>query len=62
MEVTSEGITVDNYFNQVEVTGQECRLCFVKSDQGLQIFQNLDEMPRKIMACAAVQVRILKHF
>lgn len=47
----------DNYLEAL--TGDECRLCLQKSKESWPLFQSNDnQLPQKIMACAAVQVRI----
>ncbi|KAH0534344.1 hypothetical protein KQX54_003187 [Cotesia glomerata] len=45
----------DNYLEAL--TGDECRLCLQKSKESWPLFQSNDnQLPQKIMACAAVQI------
>ncbi|XP_057334484.1 zinc finger protein 287-like [Microplitis mediator] len=57
MEMSSDLITStdDNYLETL--TGDECRLCLQKSKDSWPLFQsNNNQLPEKIMACAAVQI------
>lgn len=59
MEVTSENEIIDKFIDTFELHGNECRLCLKKANQIWELFENDDELPKKIMACAHVQVRKL---
>ncbi|KAF7997324.1 hypothetical protein HCN44_005601 [Aphidius gifuensis] len=56
MEVTRSEALINNEHDNGEFNGHECRICLKKSIQVWQVFENYGEIPRKIMACAAVKV------
>lgn len=58
MEVTRSEALINNEHNNGEFNGHECRICLKKSIQVWQVFENYEEISRKIMACAAVKVGI----
>lgn len=59
MNITNDDKTVRNPVVDSQVSSQECRICYEKCNQVWQIFHPTnEEIPRKIMEFAAVQVRI----
>ncbi|KAK0088853.1 hypothetical protein PV325_010450 [Microctonus aethiopoides] len=56
MEVTSENEIINRFIDTFELHGNECRLCLKKANQIWELFENDDELPKKIMACAHVQI------
>ena len=58
MKVTNDEKTVLNSVEKLNVTGDECRICLKRCNEVWQLFHQTDEeISRKLMAIAAIQVR-----
>ncbi|XP_015588875.1 zinc finger protein 184 [Cephus cinctus] len=56
MEVENSGETSESLGRTVQSSGEDCRICLKKCSELLELFENEEDIPQKIMAFAAVQV------
>lgn len=58
MNVTNDEETAVNTVEKLEITSTDCRVCLQKCNEVWELFdRTAEDLPRKLMACAAVQVR-----